>query len=80
MNRRTVAETAERKARKMKRLAEFKYDLGVAKERLLRVLFAIEDERLDARVARRLGTIIGRLEDLQRQIPVVSFEESLGDG
>lgn len=54
---------------KLNRLAELKEDLRQPKQRLIAVLEAMESERLDARLARRLGTIIGRLEDLQRAMP-----------
>lgn len=56
-------------AQKIRRLAELKDGLREPKDRLMKVLAAMEDEQLDARLASRLGTIIGRLEDLQRQMP-----------
>ena len=54
---------------RLNRLAELKDGLRQPKERLMAVLSAMENERLDARLARRLGTIVGRLEDLQRAMP-----------
>lgn len=54
---------------RLRRLADLKDGLRQPKERLMAVLAAMEAERLDARLARRLGTIIGRLEDLQRAMP-----------
>lgn len=57
------------KSERLRRLAELKDSLRMPKERLMAVLAAIEGERLDARLARRLGTIVGRLEDLQRAMP-----------
>lgn len=54
---------------KLNRLSSLKEELRQPKERLMRVLAAMEDEGLDASLARRLGTIIGRLEDLQRRMP-----------
>ena len=54
---------------RLRRLAELKDGLRQPKERLMAVLSAMENEHLDARLARRLGTIIGRLEDLQRAMP-----------
>ena len=53
---------------KRRRLAELRDDLAPAKDRLMRILQAMEDERLGATIAKRLGTIIGRLEDLQRKM------------
>ena len=49
--------TASNKAR---RIAELRDELRPAKDSLMRVLSALEHERL--------GTIIGRLEDLQRKM------------
>jgi hypothetical protein len=57
--------TASNKAR---RIAELRDELMPAKDRLMRVLSALEQERLGAAIAKRLGTIIGRLEDLQRKM------------
>jgi hypothetical protein len=54
------------KTDKLRRIAELRDDLRPAKDRLMAVLSAMENERLGAAMARRLGTIIGRLEDLQR--------------
>ena len=50
-----------------KRLAELKEELREPKTRLMRTLAALET--IDRRLASRLGTIIGRLEDLQRRMP-----------
>ena len=54
------------KTDKLRRIAELRDDLRPAKDRLMAVLSTMENERLGAAMARRLGTIIGRLEDLQR--------------
>lgn len=54
---------------RLRRLAELKDGLREPKARLMAVLAAMESERLDARLAKRLGTIVGRLEDLQRAMP-----------
>ena len=54
---------------RLRRLAELKDGLRQPKDRLMDVLWKMQEERLDARLARRLGTIIGRLEDLQRAWP-----------
>jgi primosomal protein N'' len=51
----------------MKRLAELKDELREPKARLMRTLAAMET--IDRRLASRLGTIIGRIEDLQRRLP-----------
>lgn len=50
-----------------KRLAELKEELREPKTRLMRTLAALET--IDRRLASRLGTIIGRIEDLQRRLP-----------
>lgn len=50
-----------------KRLAELKEELREPKTRLMRTLAALET--IDRRLASRLGTIIGRIEDLQRRMP-----------
>jgi hypothetical protein len=57
--------TASNKAR---RIAELRDELMPAKDRLMRVLSALEHERLGSALAKRLGTIVGRLEDLQRKM------------
>lgn len=51
----------------MKRLAELKEELRQPKERLMRTLSHLEV--YDRKLAARLGTIIGKLEDLQRRMP-----------
>ena len=53
---------------KRRRLDELRDDLAPAKDRLMRILHAMEEERLGSAMAKRLGTIIGRLEDLQRKM------------
>jgi len=53
------------KTDKLRRIAELCDELRPAKKRMMDVLATIENERLGAAMARRLGTIIGRLEDLQ---------------
>jgi hypothetical protein len=53
---------------KLRRIAELRDELMPAKDRLMRVLSALEQERLGSAIAKRLGTIIGRLEDLQRKM------------
>ena len=53
---------------KLRRIAELRDELAPAKDRLMRVLSALEHERLGSALAKRLGTIIGRLEDLQRKM------------
>jgi hypothetical protein len=50
-----------------KRLAELKEELREPKTSLMRTLAALET--IDRRLASRLGTIIGRIEDLQRRLP-----------
>jgi hypothetical protein len=50
-----------------KRLAELKDELRMPKDRLMRVLSHLE--ACDRGLARRLGTIIGKIEDLQRRMP-----------
>ena len=57
--------TASNKAR---RIAELRDELMPAKGRLMRILSRIEEERLGSAIAKRLGTIIGRLEDLQHKM------------
>jgi len=54
------------KTDKLRRIAQLRDDLMPVKSRLMAVLSTMENERLGAAMARRLGTIIGRLEDLQR--------------
>jgi hypothetical protein len=54
---------------RLQRLAQLKDDLRPAKDRLMSVLAVLENERLGASFAKRLGTIIGKLEDLQRHLP-----------
>jgi len=54
---------------KLQKLAQLKDDLRPAKDRLMAVLAEIENDRLGSALAKRLGTIIGRLEDLQRRMP-----------
>ena len=61
--------TRTRTGERLKRLAELKDGLREPKSRLMQVLAAMEEERLDAGLARRLGTIIGKIEDLQRRMP-----------
>jgi hypothetical protein len=56
-----------RKSGDMKRLAELKDELRMPKDRLMRVLSDLE--AYDRGLARRLGTIIGKIEDLQRRMP-----------
>jgi hypothetical protein len=51
----------------MKRLAELKDELREPKARLMRTLSYLEV--YDRSLARRLGTIIGKIEDLQRRMP-----------
>jgi hypothetical protein len=53
---------------KLRRIAQLRDDLMPAKDRLMRVLDTIEEEKLGAALAKRLGTIVGRLEDLQRKM------------
>jgi hypothetical protein len=53
---------------KLRRIAELRDELAPAKDRLMRVLSVIEEEKLGAAIAKRLGTIVGRLEDLQRKM------------
>jgi len=53
---------------KQKRLAELCEDLRPAKKRMMDVLQTLENERLGCVIAKRLGSIIGRLEDFQRSI------------
>jgi hypothetical protein len=60
---------ATKNGNKLRRLAEVKESLRPAKSRLIECLTVMEDEKLDARLTRRLATIIGRLEDLQRRMP-----------
>jgi len=50
-----------------RRLAELKDELREPKARLMRTLADLEV--YDRSLARRLGTIIGKLEDLQRRMP-----------
>lgn len=50
-----------------KRLAELKDELREPKARLMRTLSHLEV--YDRSLARRLGTIIGKIEDLQRRMP-----------
>lgn len=54
---------------KLQKLAQLKDDLRPAKDRLMAVLAEIEGQRLGSDFAKRLGTIIGKLEDLQRRMP-----------
>ena len=56
-----------RKIGDMKRLAELKDELREPKARLMRTLGHLEF--YDRSLARRLGTIIGKIEDLQRRMP-----------
>jgi hypothetical protein len=53
---------------KLRRIAELRDELRPAKDRLMDVLRAVENEKLGTSLAKRLGTIIGRLEDLQRKM------------
>ena len=55
-------------AEKHRRLAELCDELRPAKKRMMDVLATIENERLGAVLAKRLGSIVGRLEDFQRSI------------
>ena len=54
--------------KKLRRIEELRGELAPAKDRLMRVLSALEHERLGSALAKRLGTIVGRLEDLQRKM------------
>ena len=56
-----------RKIGDMKRLAELKDELREPKARLMRTLGQLEV--YDRSLATRLGTIIGKIEDLQRRMP-----------
>lgn len=51
----------------MKRLAELKDELREPKSRLMRTLSHLQV--YDRSLARRLETIIGKIEDLQRRLP-----------
>lgn len=57
--------TASNRAR---RISQLRDELRPAKDRLMDVLHALEQERLGSALAKRLGTIVGRLEDLQRKM------------
>lgn len=58
---------AKRQIGDMTRLAELKDELSQPKARLMRTLEHLEV--YDRSLAKRLGTIIGKIEDLQRRMP-----------
>lgn len=52
---------------RMDRLARVKDAIREPKARLMSALQELED--VDASLARRLGTVIGKIEDIQRRLP-----------